>query len=136
MKQFALLAATLICFAGCGRTDTDDMTATPDTTGTASGTPGTTQSGSDMNSSTINNPPPATEADAYARTNNPAQVPAPAVPMNRDTNTINEPQNQPQSTSIPSGSPSADAPAGADQPQQPTESRQDTSGTPPPAPVE
>ena len=49
MKKFALLAAALICFAGCAQNDTDEFGAT-DTTVTndmAVGTPATTQSGID-----------------------------------------------------------------------------------------
>lgn len=48
MKKFALLAATLICFAGCAQNETDEMGAA-DTTGTddtAVGTSASSQSGS------------------------------------------------------------------------------------------
>ena len=48
MKKFALLAASLICFAGCAQNDTGEYGAT-DTTGTedtAVGTAASSQSGS------------------------------------------------------------------------------------------
>jgi len=58
MKKFALIAATLICFAGCARNDTEDMTATEipsPSTDTAVGTPAVSQTDTmtDTNSSSI-----------------------------------------------------------------------------------
>ena len=48
MKKFALLAAALVCFAGCAQNDTDDMGATETTSSrdTAIGTPSGSESGS------------------------------------------------------------------------------------------
>ena len=49
MKKLALLAASLICFAGCARNDTGDLGATDTTSSdtTATGAAGTSESGSD-----------------------------------------------------------------------------------------
>ena len=46
MKKFALIAATLICFAGCARNDTGDMGAT-ETTDSGTGASASGQIGTD-----------------------------------------------------------------------------------------
>jgi hypothetical protein len=97
MKKLALIAATLICFAGCARNDTGDMTEDTSGTSTAVGTPATTQSESsistDTNSSSINEP-----SILSADTNSTSST------LNQDTNNVgqaNGVQSYPNSTPPP-----------------------------------
>src|SRR5687768_565192 len=99
MKKLALIAATLICFAGCARNDTGEMTEDTSGSSTAVGTPATTQSES------------AISADTNASSST----------LNLDTNNVGQPAS-PQSSSESSTPPAPPSPA--QQPQPPQQGQQ------------
>jgi hypothetical protein len=75
MKKLALIAATLICFAGCARNDTGDMTEDTSSTSTGVGTPATSQS----------------ETSTSLDTNQPSSITPSSPTLNQDTNNIGQP---------------------------------------------
>lgn len=101
MKKLALFAATMICFAGCARNDTGDMTEDT-SSGTAVGTPATSQSESSMSRETGS---PGLDTNTSSST------------LNRDTN--NQGQAAPPQSGAQNPSPLPTPPAPDQQQQQP-----------------
>jgi hypothetical protein len=85
MKKFALIIASLICFAGCARNETDTGTASSGVadTNTALGTPATSQSGRDASMSLRTNQSSSIMTDTNL-TPQPTQ-PQPLPPAQTDT---------------------------------------------------
>ena len=97
MKKLAFIAATLICFAGCARNDTGDMTEDTSSTSTGVGTPATSQSETSMSRDT-NRVAPNTPRSST---------------LNQDTNNVSQP------SPIQSGNQSATPPPTPPTPEQP-----------------
>src|SRR5690348_8609605 len=110
MKKLAFLTAGLICFAGCARNSTNEMTATEDTNTTAVGTPASGQSGTAADTSR-STPSLMTDTNsATLRTNDLST--APSVSPSIDTNkATDQPQSEPpQPPPIPDQSPQTTPP--------------------------
>ena len=103
MKKFALIAATLICFAGCARNDTGEMGATEtptDTTATGASAPSQTGTDASMDTNaaaaaaTYESSTLSQDTNGAAQPSSPQTTTPPPEPPAQDPSQQNQPSPQ------------------------------------------